>query len=255
MKKISFFFVKLLIKLIQLIQSILNRATFYLDVLKIYINGNECAKLKDCFLLQTLRKKQPPGSDRYIEYPWMLENISISRGRLLDIGSTKGDNLYELLPKTIEINCININEKKFKHKEIKFFKGDIRNTFFPDNYFDCATCISTLEHIGVSGRYGNGEDREGDIKAMKEIRRTVKPGGILILTVPYGIRDVLPINKLYNKKRIEKLLEGFNIINNEFRKYNPKWAVWLKVSEEEAAVTDMIRDKWYAINLIKAVKL
>lgn len=249
------FFLSLLIKLFRLTQSLLSRALFYLEILKTYFSGNECAKLKDCVLLYELRKNQPPASDRYIEYPWMLENIPIKQGRLLDVGSTVCDKLYETLPKEIEINCLNVNEKKCKHSEIKFFKCDIRKTDFQDNYFDCITCISTIEHVGVAGRYNSDDDPEGDIKSMEEIKRILKPKGILLITVPYGIKDMLPINKLYNKGRLEKLFNGFDIENIKFRKFSERWGVWLKVAEEKAATTDMLKDRWYALCLIKAKKI
>jgi len=254
MKKTLLFPIKLLLKLLQITKSLLDRAIFYLSIIKTYLSGNECEKFKDCILLQKLKKSQPPASDRFIEYPWMLENIDIKEGRLLDIGSTICDNLYNTLPKTIEINCLNLNNAKFKNKEIKFKKGDIRNTNYPDNYFDCITCISTLEHIGVSGRYNSDEDSGGDLKAMREIKRILKPNGILLATVPYGAKDVLPINKLYNKSRIKNLFEGFEIMSQEFKKFNKDWNVWLKADEEKASTTDMLKDKWYAISLIKAIK-
>ena len=254
MKIILLIPVKLILKLIQINKSLLDRVVFYLNIIKDYLGDYECDKLKDCALLQKIKKNQPPASDRFIEYPWMLANINIKDGRLLDIGSTICDNLFNTLPKTIEINGLNLNEIKFKNKEIKFKKGDIRKTDFPDNYFDCITCISTLEHIGVSGRYNSDEDPEGDKKAITEIKRILKPGGTLLLTVPYGIKDVLPINKLYNQERLNNLLNGFSEINKEYKKFNQDWHVWLTTSEENASRTDMIKDKWYAIALIKAKK-
>ncbi len=246
--------IKLFLKIIQIIKSIFDKAAFYLNILKDYLNGNECVKLKDCILLQNLKKNQPPASDRFIEYPWMLENIDIKEGKLLDIGSTICDQLYNTLPKAIEIHCLNLNNKKYINKEINFKKGDIRETDYPNDYFDCISCISTLEHIGVAGRYGSDNDPDGDQKAMAEIQRILKPGGTILLTVPYGIRDILPINKLYNKDRLNKLLSGFSEINKKYKKFNRDWRVWLDVDEAEAAKTDMIKDEWYALALIKAKK-
>ena len=177
------------------------------------------------------------------------------KGRLLDIGSTIGDQLYDTLPKTVEINCLNLNSKKFKNKQIKFKQGDIRKADYPDNYFDLIACVSTLEHIGVAGRYGSDDQPEGDLRAMGEIKRILKPGGILLATVPYGDKDILPINKLYNKTRIDDLFSGLEIISQEFKKFDKNWHVWLKVGETEAAKTDMASDGWYALCLIKAKKI
>lgn len=254
MKSIIIFTIKLFSKLLGIIKWPLDRLIYFLNVFIIYLSGRECEKLSDCLMLVKLKANQPPASDRFIEYPWLLENINVAHGRLLDIGSTIGDQLYETLPNAIEINCLNLSAKKFKSQEIKFKQGDIRKTDYPADYFDVITCISTLEHIGVAGRYLSDFDEQGDLKAMREIKKILKPGGVLLATVPYGAKDLLPINKLYNKNRTSNLLTGFNIIDQEFRKFDKTWHVWLKVSEAEAAKTDMLKDGWYALCLIKAIK-
>lgn len=51
---------------------------------------------------------------------------------------------------------------------------DITKTEFSDNQFDFIICNHVLEHI------------EDDLRAMKELYRIMKPGGIGILQVPYA---------------------------------------------------------------------
>jgi len=248
-------FFKLIYACLNLLALAIKKVLFFLKVFIIFLRQNECQLLKDCLLLYKLKRQQPPASDRYIEYPWMIENIDIKKGKILDVGSTACLMLRDLLPKSIEVHGINLREQKVDNKKVKFKKGDIRKAGYKDNYFDCITCISTLEHIGVKGRYKSDDDSRGDIRAMKEMRRILKKDGPLLVTVPYGKKDVLPINRLYNKKRIKKLFKGFKIEEQAFRKFSKKWRVWLKVSEKEASATDMIKDKWYAICLIRARKI
>lgn len=234
--------------------TIIRRLLVIINSVKIYLKNTECSRYKDCLFLEKLKLHQPPSSDRYLEYPWMLKNVSMERGKLLDVGSSNCEMLHAFLP-GIEVYAINITDVEVNYKNVFFIRGDIRKTDFSDNYFDYVTCISVLEHIGVYGRYGCDDDEFGDIKAMYEIYRVLKKNGILLLTVPYGIRDVLPINKLYNKKRIEKLLQGFEVIDRKFLKYNKKFNLWLEVTEQEASEVDMLKDGWYAIALIKACKI
>ncbi|MBM2817602.1 MAG: O-antigen chain-terminating methyltransferase [Parcubacteria group bacterium] len=236
------------------IRRVLDKSIFRLNILDTYYKQDECERYKDCVLLHKIIRSQPPASDRYIEYPWMLENIKITSGKILDIGSTICDRLFATLPKTIEVHGINLNKKLIKNNEIKFKTGDIRKTDYQSEYFDCVVCISTLEHIGVSGRYSSDEDPKGDIRAMEEINRIMKKGGTLLVTLPYGIKDVLPINKLYNEERVKNLFRGFEIISQDFYKFSPLWKVWIKTTEKEAGKTDMIKDQWYALSLIKAIK-
>jgi len=210
--------------------------------------------IKTVFFLQELRASQPAVSERQMEYSWVIKNINLTQGKLLDVGSSDSGFLSDLLPKTVEISAININQIKRTNSKVKFVKGDIRQTDFPDKWFDYVVCVSTLEHIGVKGRYHGNNDPDGDTKAIQEMARILKPKGTLLLTVPYGACDVLPINKLYNKERITRLFNDFDIISQEFFKYEKKWGFWQKVNDAKAGKADMIKDKWYALAFIKAMK-
>lgn len=247
--------ISFIIKFLRKINGLNNRIIIYLKSINNILLKNECKKFTDCLLVNKLKARSLPCSDRALEYPWVIENIDIQEGRLLDVGSTSCEMFYQILPKSIEINGINLNPQKNNNPNIKLQHGDIRNTDYENNYFDCITCISVLEHIGVSGRYNSDEDQEGDKKAMKEIHRILKPNGNLLLTIPYGAKDVLPINKLYNKERIQKLFNDFEILEQKFLKFYKKYGLWLEVNEEEAAKTDMIKDYWYALCFIKARKV
>lgn len=253
MKKMLLKIIQQLINFLQ-ISKIRKNVIFRLKVFEMFFSQNECQKYKDCFLLQELRASQPTVSERQMEYSWVIKNINLSDGKLLDVGSTDFSFLSDLLPKTVEINAININQVKHASNKVKFIKGDIRQTNFPDKLFDYIVCVSTLEHIGVKGRYHSDNDPDGDAKAMQEITRILKPKGALLLTVPYGANDVLPINKLYNKERLSKLFKNLDIVSQVFFRYEKKWGFWREVNETEASKADMIKDKWYALAFIKAVK-
>lgn len=77
---------------------------------------------------------------------------------------------------------------------------------FPENSFDCVVALDVLEHI------------EDDSSAIKEIRRVLKNGGAVLITVPampwlYGDFDKLAGHaRRYSKQELEKKLEeaGFS---------------------------------------------
>lgn len=223
----------------------------YFQAIPTFLKQNECQKYMDCVLYHQLIAKSPRYYDRAIEYPWALKHVDITQGNFLDVGSTVGTMFRDHLADNVEVYIINQEtEQRFKDvKGVNAITGDIRNTQFETNKFDVITCISTIEHIGVEGRYHVKADPLGDKNAMNEMLRILKPGGKLLLTVPYGAKDMLPINKLYNKSRIKDITKGYNIISSEYQKYDERFHIWSEVKEEEAAKVDWLKERWYALAL------
>ena len=96
--------------------------------------------------------------------------------KVLDIGCANGDYLAWLKelgwePYGVEIdeNCV-----KFARKEygIDIFCGDLLETKFPDNYFDCVTMWQSL-HI-----------HHHPLQILREINRILKKNGLVVVSVP-----------------------------------------------------------------------
>ena len=80
--------------------------------------------------------------------------------------------------------------------------------------FDVATSISSFEHDGL-GRYGDPIDPEGDLIAMREMKKILKKGGILFLSVPIGKDTVVwNLHRIYGKIRFPKLIDGWELIDS-----------------------------------------
>jgi len=68
-------------------------------------------------------------------------------------------------------------------------QADVRKLPYADGSFDLVTCISTLEHIGMDNsewHIEGGQETEGDLKALVEMRRVLSGEGRLPVTVPFG---------------------------------------------------------------------
>ncbi|RYY55794.1 MAG: DUF268 domain-containing protein [Chitinophagaceae bacterium] len=63
--------------------------------------------------------------------------------------------------------------------------ADLNALPFPDNELESLSCMHTIEHIGL-GRYGDKADGNGDLKAIAELKRVLKPGGNLYFVTPVG---------------------------------------------------------------------
>ena len=202
--------------------------------------------------------KAPEGlNERKQEVPWVLkeaEELS-HRGNLLDIGSyltSLPDSLSNL---GYQVTAFDLRGPgHHASKRVQFVTGDIRCTDFESAAFDIITCVSTIEHIGVKGRYGvTIADDDGDRRALDEMYRLLKVNGSLLLTVPMGPLDVLPANRCYNAERINLLTRKFRSIKREFFAYS-KENVWDKVSIEKAEKVNWYTNAWYALGCFHFMK-
>ncbi|MFN8251447.1 MAG: DUF268 domain-containing protein [Ferruginibacter sp.] len=89
--------------------------------------------------------------------------------------------------------------------------ADLTALSFESNSIESLSCMHTIEHIGL-GRYGDKLDPEGDIKAINEIKRVVKPGGTLIFVTPVG-KPVIQFNahRIYSYELIVSAFSGFKL--------------------------------------------
>lgn len=173
----------------------------------------------------------------------MIINKYFSGGEVLDIGSSPYHLLFCLKKLGISAQGIDIDPnilKKFQLKnQLKVSKCDIEAQKLPfkDNQFAFIIFNETFEHL-----------RLNPLLALREIRRVLKKGGILILTTPnlYALHKIIMFNlgmsfnnayfefkkidstgymghiREYSNKEIIEILEktGFKIKAVYFKQYN-----------------------------------
>ena len=156
------------------------------------------AKVMESFKSGSLPKNLGIGIDeRIVEYPWIISQITPDAERIIDVGSTFNNphiiNLQLLTKKKITILNIVPDSNCFYSQGVSYILSDIRNTPFKDNQFDILTCISTLEHVGMDNTllYTNSQKFKENlskdyVKALDEMYRIIRPGGIIFITVPFG---------------------------------------------------------------------
>jgi len=134
-------------------------------------------------------------SDYQVKVPVLLAYAS---GRLIDVGC--GDLQYkELVPgKVTQYDSLDIERRV---PEVDFV-GDIQNMdMIGDNSYDSAICFEVLEHV------------PNPFRAVAEINRILKKGGILILSVPHLARLHEEPHDFfrYTKYGLKSLLENANL--------------------------------------------
>ena len=144
-------------------------------------------------------------SSRYVEYPFVIENLSLPVNSKVLLVGCAGDPLSTILTTLgYKVFGFDIKHVTIKYPNFKFIKGDIRNTKFLSNYFDAVVAVSTIEHVGLMNT-----DYEGDQKALKEIRRILKPNGIFLFTAPVVTKALMTEStRYYDITSLNSLLEN-----------------------------------------------
>lgn len=156
--------------------------------------------------------------DRHYIYhtAWAARKIkSISPNSHIDISSS----LYfsALVSAWIPIDFYDVRPAKISLDGLNSKSADLLNLPFGDNSIESLSCMHVIEHIGL-GRYGDDIDSKGDLKALQELIRVLKPGGHLLIVVPIG-KQMLRFNahRVYDSVQFIKYfldlsLEEFSLI-------------------------------------------
>lgn len=97
---------------------------------------------------------------------------------------------------------------------LKSGQADLCNLFFETESVESISCMHTIEHVGL-GRYGDPIDPDGDVKAIKELKRVVKKNGHLLFVTPVGVSRIqFNAHRIYSYEMVLDLFSGFAL--NDF---------------------------------------
>src|ERR1044072_199712 len=175
---------------------------------------------------------------RIIEIPWVLSRVRQWKdGRFLDAGSALNYDIVLSAPalkeKQTTIVTLAPEGQAFWQLGVSYVFGDLRDLDFRDSRFDSIACISTIEHIGMDNSMYAGPAeiaRRGDprecLLAVKELKRVLKPGGVLYITFPFGRYENHGWFQQFDAALVDTLFEAFgpsDYKENIFQYYPDGW--------------------------------
>lgn len=160
------------------------------------------------------------SGDRNIEWSWVAANLPKNPGKALDFGCGESPLALITAQRGFETIAIDLTpvRRLYVHPNLQFIQKDIFNLGFPPQTFDLIINCSSIEHVGLVGRYMVKQERpDGDIEAMLEMRKLLKQKGIMLLTLPVG-QDIVfaPFHRVYGEQRLPKLLDAYIVIKEEY---------------------------------------
>lgn len=151
-------------------------------------------------------------TDRVVEEPWAVSKVRPGE-RVLDVGSATSRYLRDL-PTGCRVYAIDLRPTP-RQPGIAVVRGDLVRAPFTPGSFDVITCVSTVEHVGLDV-YGQGADEFGDEVAMRHLRRLLRPAGRLLLTAPFGRRNVSAWLRIYDRVAFRRLTVGYRLLSVEY---------------------------------------
>ncbi len=176
------------------------------------------------------------AGDRHIEWSWVAANMPNGTGEALDFGCGQDSHLGLIAARRgFHVTCIDLETIRwaYVHPNLKFIQGDALELSFPSRHFDLVINCSSIEHVGLAGRYGVRDHRpDGDIEAMARLWGLIKPSGVMLLTIPVGQDAIFaPLHRVYGVNRLPKLLERYIIEQGEY---------WIKDNQNRWVMVDKV---------------
>jgi SAM-dependent methyltransferase len=195
--------------------------------------------------------------ERIIEYPWVYSRLPRKPGVMLDAGSTLN---YKWLIDRVPVRDANLcictlapEKRCYWRRGISYVFDDLRSPIFRSSTFDCIVSISTIEHIGLDNTLlytadqGKKEhDDSGFRAAVREFRRIIRPGGVCLITVPYGKACKRGWFQVFDSHMVRAVLEDFQPTTEELEYFGYFPDGWRRVEPAElvnATCFDRFQDK------------
>jgi len=152
----------------------------------------------------------------FLQSAWAFEKIIAGcHSRHVDVGS---HNMFvALLSKVVPVTMVDIRPLQLSLESLSFQKGSILDLPFEDASLESVSSICVIEHIGL-GRYGDSLNPSGSGEAIQELKRVIRPGGHLYISVPiYDITITLfDAHRAFKESELLEMLQPLEVVERRY---------------------------------------
>ena len=152
-------------------------------------------------------------NERIVEQPFIFGALAdLPPGsHIVDVGAGESTVGLALASLGHHVTVLEPAGYPYRHPNLTV-REEVLEAFHPDQPVDAVILLSAIEHFGIGAYANNGElDEDADLAAMRLVHDLLAPGGVLVLTTPFGPAAVDELERTYDEERLRRLLEPFEI--------------------------------------------
>ncbi|MEJ7826292.1 MAG: DUF268 domain-containing protein [Solirubrobacteraceae bacterium] len=152
-------------------------------------------------------------NERIVEQPFVFGALAglPTGSRIIDVGGSESTVGLSLATLGHEVTLVDPRAHPLAHPNLRHAACRLDELEPAAAGFDAAVVLSAVEHFGLE-HYGlDALDERLDLAALVTLRERLRPGGLLVLTVPFGVASVDRFQRVYDEAGLGALLTGWEV--------------------------------------------
>ncbi len=152
-------------------------------------------------------------NERVVEVPFTLQALSALAppARVIEIEAQENLVALELASLGYRVTTVDIRPYAYDHPNLTAVEASILDWEGDGQPYDAAILLSTLEHFGLPAHSPTRAEEDADGRAMTRVHSLLRPGGLLVLTTPFGPSATEERQRIYSTEDLMRLLRGFRV--------------------------------------------